>query len=271
VIRFPRLMAGLILASLAPQAAHAAGPVPPVSPAAPVTPCPTGEAGAADAPLPGLAGAVRHGGTLDILAVGAGPASAAPEHGQALPPGVAGLGPGSFLGQVAQDLETGAPGLHTSLTIRGGRGLGAPDQLNIIKAALAQHHYKLVLWQTGTLDAVQAAPADSFYQALADGADAVSSAGAELVLVEPQYSRFLSANTDIGPYLAAMEAAGALPNTLLFHRYDLMHDWEESGLIDLEDAAPADRLATATRLHACLAEALARALLPGYAGRSGPH
>jgi hypothetical protein len=44
-----------------------------------------------------------------------------------------------------------------------------------------------------------------------------------------------------------------------------MHDWEDAGLIDLEHASLTDRPAVATRLHACIAAELARALLRGAA------
>jgi hypothetical protein len=260
VIRFPWVAAGL-MAAAAPASLAATPPA--------HCPISTDASAPADS-LPHVAAVLKRGGSLDILAVGAGSVTGAPAPSQGPAHNSPILGPNGFLGQVARDLNAGAPGLHTALTLRGGRGLTAAAQLDIIRAALGQHHYQLVLWQTGTLDAVQAEPADRFYQTLADGADAVAGAGADLVLIDPQYSRFLSANTDINPYLAAMEAVGALPDVMLFHRYDLMHDWEDSGLIDLEDADAADRPATAARLHACLAAALAHSLLPGQGSADAP-
>jgi acyl-CoA thioesterase-1 len=205
--------------------------------------------------LPHLAAALRPGGVLDILAIGAGP-----ETRQAGLSGASGATPG-FFNQLTRSLETGVRTLHATVMVRGGRGMLAPAQLGLIRAALAQHHYQLVLWQTGTIDAVQAEPVEDFYQALADGADAASSANADLILIEPQYSRFLEANADLGPYLSAMAAAGAAPGSLVFHRHTLMHDWVDAGLIDLEYARTADRTAVAARLHACLATALADLIL----------
>jgi hypothetical protein len=209
--------------------------------------------------LPHLAMAMKPDGTADILAVGAGPA--------ATPPGnpAPAAKEGGFAQFLAQDLEAGIHGLHVTITARGGRGLDATSQLDIIRAALKQHHYAAVLWQTGTLEAVRGGAVENFSQALSDGIDTVTGAGADLVLVEPQYSRFLEANADPSPYLSAMQAMDAAPGTLLFHRYELMHDWEDAGLIDLEHASAAERPAVAARLHACLAAELARALLAGAA------
>ena len=162
---------------------------------------------------------------------------------------------------LGQDLQAAEPALHLSITPRGGRGQDAAAQLDLIRAAVKQHHYTAVLWQTGTLEAVRSEPADVFYQTLSDGADMISQAGADLILVEPQYSRFLEANADLSPYLSALQAMDAAPATLLFHRYELMRDWAEAGDIDLEHAAAAARPAAAAHLHACLAAELARAIL----------
>jgi hypothetical protein len=208
--------------------------------------------------LPHLGAALKPGATISILAVGAsgevkpGPDAAAP----AVP---------GFFSQLSHALESAVRGVHVSITVRGGRGLLAPMQLDMIRAALKQHSYQLVLWQTGTVDAVQGEPPEDFYQALSDGADAIAEADADLVLVEPQYSRFLEANADLSPYLSAVQAAGASAGRVVFHRYALMHDWEDAGVIDLEHAASADRAAVAARLHGCLASELAHVLLSGAA------
>jgi hypothetical protein len=228
--------------------------------ATPASTCPPAVEDQPDAgALPHLGAALKPGATINILAIGAGadlrPAAT----------GAAQTAPSGFFGQLSHALETSVQNLHAVVTVRGGRGQLAPTQLALLRAALAQHSYQVVLWQTGTVDAVQDEPPEDFYQALTDGADIVAQANADLVLVEPQYSRFLEANADLSPYLSAMQAAAAEQGRLVFHRYALMHDWEDAGLIDLEHASLTDRPAVATRLHACIAAELARALLRGAA------
>jgi len=241
------LLAVVLLAEGAAQAA----------PAGPACPPPVEDEPDAGE-LAHLGPALKPGAAFNILAVGVG-ADVAPVSASS---GV--VAPG-FFSQLSHALDAAIHGVHLVVTARGGRGLLAPVQLDIIRAALKQHAYQLVLWQTGTVDAVQDEPPEEFYQALADGADAVAAAGADLVLVEPQYSRFLEANADLSPYLSAMQEVSAVPGRLVFHRYELMHDWEDAGLIDLEHAAAADRPAVAGRLHACLAGELAHVLLTGAA------
>ncbi len=59
--------------------------------------------------------------------------------------------------------------------------------------------------------------------------------------------------------------AAAMPGVVLFHRFDLMRDWAESGALDLERADPAGRPAMSVRLHACLGGAMAHMLMDDLA------
>jgi len=228
--------------------------------------------------LPHLAALLKPGTTLNMLAIGSGaapvpgspppgaaktapataktaakPASATPAPGPAAPAGLP--------WQVAHALEAAVHGMHVGVTEVGHRGMTAEDMLGPMRDALAKKQYRLVLWLTGTVDAVNSVPPDDFYEALADGAAAATNAGADLVLVDPQYSRFLEANANLEPYVNALRAVGALPGVALFHRFDIMKDWADAGAIDLERTAKADRPAAAARLHACLGRELAQMLV----------
>jgi hypothetical protein len=213
-----------------------------------------------DGALIHLAPVLKPGGALDILAVGLGPV------GTAVPHAGAPAHPSGIADGLARALQAAVHGLRVTVTLGGGSGKLAQSQLQIITEAMKAHHYQLVLWQTGTLEAVNDEPAGDFYQALSDGVAAITDGGADVVLLEPQYSRFLEANANLSPYLAAMQAQSATPGVVLFHRYQLMHDWVEAGLIDLENAVPPERQHVAAHLHACLGAELARALLANVAG-----
>lgn len=215
-----------------------------------------------------LKAALKQGGILNILSIGAGPvAPATPASPQAVqtkaPQTKALVHPPTLAMELARVLSATVKGLQVSVQQPGGAARTASDQLDMIKDALRTQHPALVLWQTGTRDAVNDEPDEDFAQTIAEGADIVASAGADLVLIEPQYSRFLEANANVAPYIAAMESEEAVPGIYVFHRYALMHEWADAGLIDLEEAPIRDRAAVAARLHACLAEELARGLLAG--------
>ena len=209
---------------------------------------------AAEPALPAVLDTLKSHNALDILVVGSPTGRGAPQpasQSSMFPHGIAPL------------LQAIAPGARVSVTERGSHGLPATDAVEVLRAAMQLHPYRLVIWLTGTTDAVRSDPAGDFYQALADGASAVADAGADLVLVSPQYSRFLEANADLPPYLSAMEAAGALPHAALFHRFELMRAWEEDDTLDLEHASPDKRAEVAARLHACLNRSFVQAMFGG--------
>ena len=218
---------------------------------------------------------LKPGGTLDVLTIGSATVFSPDESlkpgtvtGQAL-----GLGAVSqksalpmpsqsaFPLQMAHALRQAIPNLTVNVTVRGGRGMTASEMVDILQQELASHHYQLVIWQTGTVEAVRNVAAGDFYQTLQDGAAAIANAGADLVLVDPQYSRFLHANADLEPYAQSLQQVAAMPGALLFHRFELMRYWVDEGQIDLERTPKADRLQTVEALHACLGDHLAHMLM----------
>jgi len=217
-----------------------------------------------------LSAALRRGGVLNVLAVGSALGAGRPDAASTKSAAAASTisspaAPGGFAVQMARTLEAANPRLHVTVDLSTHRGLSAGALLESLRAGLRAHPYGLVIWQTGTVDAADEVPIGDFYTALTEGAAAVQDAGADLVLVDAQYSRFLEANANLGPYEGAMQAAAIASGALLFHRLDLMRGWAESGALDLEYAAPAERPAVAARLHSCLGQALGRALLAAAA------
>jgi hypothetical protein len=214
--------------------------------------CPSAEAaGEPDEKLDHVASALAKGGPIEVLAVGS-PGPAGPE-GQPQP--------ASLAAKFADALSAQAGGAEVRMRTVGGRGQGVADTLAAVTSALAARHADLVVWQAGTVEAVKGLPPDEFSDALAEAAARVTEADADLVLVDPQYSRFLRANADVEPYEEALRVTAALPSVLLFRRFDVMHEWVDADAIDLERAAKADREALVRHLHGCLGDALATFVL----------
>lgn len=199
--------------------------------------------------------ALQAGGHVDILAVGS-----ATTVGQDI------VAQGSsFPYRMARALEVAFPRATFDLTVLGGRGLTAVEMLALMRDALSSRHYPLVLWQTGTVEAVRGLPPDEFLQTLQSGSEAVRAQGGDLILIDPQFSQFLVANTDLTAYEGAFREASTLPDAALFRRFDLMRTWAESGEIDLDHLAKPDRQAALDRLHECLGVALGRFVINGAA------
>jgi hypothetical protein len=169
----------------------------------------------------------------------------------------------AFPRQMAKALQAATPGLDVQVVVKGGRGMTASDMLALLRTELHAAQYQLVLWQTGTVEAVRNSPPGDFAQILSNGAEAVEAAGANLVLIDPQYSRFLQTNSNLDPYTQALQQTAAMPGVILFHRFDLMRNWANDGQIDLERTAKADRKRVGDLLHACLGAHLARMVAAG--------
>lgn len=223
---------------------------PPLALATPESGCPA--ANGYDMPadqLENLATAVKSGKPVDVLALGS--ASAVSQ------------GKSGYLQAAVDALRTALPRVTFSLAVHARHGMTADEMLALLRTALAHKHYPLVLWQTGTVEAVQAIRPEDFGATLQEGADLVTAQQGNLVLIDFQFSRFLHGNTDLTPYEQTLDAAAAAPGVDFFHRFDLMHHWVQEGQIDLERTPKEQLESIVGRLNHCLGLALAHFLLEG--------
>lgn len=215
---------------------------------------------APDEPLDHVAAALAAGGPLNVLAIGSattvGEASST-AHGT--PPG------GSFPYRMADALRSALSNIPVQLTVHGGRGLTAEDMLPMLQAGLKDGKYQLVLWQTGTVEAVRGLRPEAMQAALQEGVETVHNAGADLVVIDSQFSRFLRANANLEPYETVLDQAATMPGVVLFHRFEVMRSWAHEGHIDLEKTPKAGREKAIGQLNTCLGITLARFVLNGAA------
>jgi acyl-CoA thioesterase I len=219
-------------------------------------------------PLTRVAAALTSKGGLDILALGSG--STVGDTGGVTGPVVTVRAPEtSFPYRMIEMLLSMRPGTRFNLTVMGGRSMTADMMLPMLRRELAVHHYELVLWQTSTVEAVHGLRPDMLRGVLEDGADLTEKANADLVLIDPQYSRFLRANADLSPYETVLAQMATSPGVTLFRRFDLTQGWVNSGQVDLERVNRDQRDKTIALLNDCLGQALAHYVLAGAAEASG--
>lgn len=123
----------------------------------------------------------------------------------------------------------------------------------------------LVIWETGTAEAVRNIGAEPFAAALEDGAERILASGAELVLMTPQFSRETARLIGYQPYIEAMGNLSVRADVLIFPRYDVMRHLVETNQLQLEGLSPAQAAATADRVYDCIARQVARVLLRAMA------
>jgi hypothetical protein len=115
----------------------------------------------------------------------------------------------------------------------------------------------LVIWETGTMEAVRGTGVDDFRDTVQGGIDDLQAAGIEVVLMNPQFSREADAVIPFAPYLGALREIADANEVPVFHRYGLMRHWAESGVLDLRAKDSEKRRRLAARLYDCLGRALA--------------
>ena len=115
----------------------------------------------------------------------------------------------------------------------------------------------LVIWETGTMEAVRGIDVDEFRETVQAGINELRAAGAEVVLMNMQFSRETDAMIDFGPYLIAMRELAEANDVPLFRRRGIMRHWAESDLLDLRARDDAKRRQLAAKLYDCIGRALA--------------
>jgi hypothetical protein len=114
----------------------------------------------------------------------------------------------------------------------------------------------LVIWQTGTVDAMRSVDLDDFRSAVDEGVVALQEAGTDVVLMNPQYSPRTETMISAPPYLDNMRVVAQQHDVPLFDRFAIMRHWNESGDFDLFSAVHGIELAK--RVHDCLGRALSQ-------------
>jgi hypothetical protein len=117
----------------------------------------------------------------------------------------------------------------------------------------------LVVWQTGTADAIRGVDAEDFRVALDDGIATLQHAGVDIVLMNMQYSPRTEAMLAMGAYADAMHMIALQREIDLFDRFSIMRKWNEAGTFDLYAATR--KTDVAEHVHDCLGRLLANAVL----------
>lgn len=115
----------------------------------------------------------------------------------------------------------------------------------------------LVIWETGTMEAVRGADIEEFRQTMQTGIDKLRAAGAEVVLMNMQFSRATDAVIHFEPYLVTMRELADANDVPLFRRHGIMRHWAESGALDLRAGDGEKGRELAAKLYGCIGRAMA--------------
>ncbi|MBS9475602.1 SGNH/GDSL hydrolase family protein [Ancylobacter sp. VKM B-3255] len=138
--------------------------------------------------------------------------------------------------------------------------------LATLPEALAETKPALMIWQTGTYDAILGADTSSFSDAVMNGIETAHEAGADVIVVSPQYSPRTAFAFDVAPYSSALAWTTRAAGVPFFDRYDVMRFWETEGIFDFDSARPSPSLFE--DVHRCIGRLLVGMIVDGVDSRT---
>jgi hypothetical protein len=198
-----------------------------------------------DTTLDKVATAVKDNKKLDVLVVGSGSSSIASADGASV----------AYPARLEAYLRERLPGVAVTVTTNLQPKKSAEEVAEALHAIVTERKPELVIWQTGTVDAIRAIHPDDFRNAVDEGITTVKTAGADAVLMNLQYSPRMETMLPTTPYLDNIRAVAQQQDVPLFDRYSIMHNWNETGVFDLSNSSRS--FALAKGVHDCLGRALA--------------
>jgi len=182
---------------------------------------------------------------LTVLVVGAGSSQL---------PGASGVG-NAYPTRLQHALAQQLPGVDVKLTTDIKARRTAAEMVKALPDALSATKPALLVWQTGTVDAMLSVDPDQFSQALDKGINIAHSAGADVVLINAQYSPRTESMIALGTYAEDMRWVALQHEVPLFDRFSIMKLWGELGTFDLYSATK--KLDIAEQVHDCIGRLLA--------------
>jgi hypothetical protein len=199
-------------------------------------------------PLPKVKRAIAEK-KLNILVVGAGSSQL---------PGASGE-KNAYPARLQQALADQLKGVEVKVTTDIKASRTAAEMVKALPANLAAAKPALMIWQTGTTDAMRAVDPDQFSQALDQGIDITRGAGADVVLVNAQYSPRTESMIALSTYSEDMRWVALQQEVPLFERFSIMRLWSDLGTFDLYSATK--KLDIAERVHDCIGRLLAELVI----------
>jgi len=198
---------------------------------------------ATESQLPKVMAAVKGGQPLDILVIGSRSSTITNSDASAYP------------SRLQTMLREKVPAVAVNVSVEILAKKTAEETIGGLVKLLETKKPTLVIWQTGTVDAMRSIDPDDFRSAVDEGVAALQKAGVDLVLMNLQYSPRTETMISATPYLDNMRVVAQQHDVPLFDRFGIMRHWNEAGDFDLFSTAHG--LDLAKRVHDCLGRALA--------------
>ena len=151
------------------------------------------------------------------------------------------------------------PGVAVKVVARVKARESARESMPELRKLMAVEKPSIVIWQTGTVEAMRGIDPDTFRSTLEDGIEAAQEARSGIILMNMQYSPRTELMIAMPPYADAIRIVALQHEILLFDRLAIMRRWGELGTFDLNEVTK--EMDTANRVHDCIGHLLGDLIL----------
>ena len=200
-----------------------------------------------DQPLPRTARKLAGGEELKIVAIGSSSTAGAGASSPAM----------SYPSRLAVELQQLFPGHPITVVNRGINGEEAREMLARLDESVISEKPDLVLWQVSTNSVLRDHPIAPAGALIEEGLARMKQAGADVILIDPQFAPKVIAKPDAEGMVKLIAAAAKRGSVVVFHRFAAMRYWREKAAIPFETFISPDELHMNDWSYGCVAKLLA--------------
>jgi lysophospholipase L1-like esterase len=211
-----------------------------------------------DAPLPRAAEFIEKSKTLKIVVIGTSSSTLPGASGEAL----------AYPARLEVALHKKLPDVKVKVISLAKPRQTAADMAEGFSKVIRDEKPALVIWQTGTYDAMRGVGAENFQTTLESAVEKLQAVGADVIFMNMQYSPRTEAVISVAPYADAIRWVALEHAVNVFDRQAIMRHWSELGTFDLLTATKS--LDTAAKVHDCFGTMLADLIVDALSRDADP-
>jgi len=163
----------------------------------------------------------------------------------------------NYPNRLAAQLRRHYPGANITILNRGKGGEDAPEMMKRLQSEVVDAKPDLVIWQVGTNAVLRNLDPAETAKMVEEGVARIQVAGADVVLVDPQYSPRVTEHPESANRIVRLLGrVAALRHVGIFPRFEVMRDWHDQQALPIDSFVIADGLHMNDWGYACFAQLL---------------
>jgi lysophospholipase L1-like esterase len=163
----------------------------------------------------------------------------------------------AYPNRLAAQLQRKYPTANITVVNRGKGGDDAPEMMKRLQTEVIDAHPDMVIWQVGTNAILRNLDPDATAQMVQDGVARIQAVGADVVLVDPQYSPQVTEHQEgASKMVRLLGRIAQLRHIGVFPRFEVMRQWHENQALPIDSFVIADGLHMNDWGYACFAQLL---------------